>query len=241
MLLVIKITKIFLVIFTLSFTVSAKNYHFSSIESLAEQEIGKIVLPQLYSKLGITLTIEALPAKRAEYYASAGHCDGEIMRIFDHGVNNSNIIRVPTPYYKLETMVFTKVGSNININNIDDLQHYKIAIVRGVKHLEKITQALTNVIKLNSTQQMMKFLNSNRADIAITNTTDGLLVLKKLKLKNIKPIGKPLATLDLYHYVHYSNSDLVDQIDHVIQASKKSGELDNLIRSAENKVLGLIR
>ena len=85
---------------------------------------------------------------------------------------------------------------------------------------------------------MMKFLNIGRADIALTNTVDGLLVLKKLGYTNIIPIDKPLAVLDLYHYIHEKNKHLVSKVDKVINQMKANGELQKVIKDAEAEIIG---
>ncbi len=186
---------------------NAEEYHFVSIDKLIEQEIGRIVLPQVYESLGIDITIAPLPGKRAQYEAKSGISDGEIMRIFSYGLENPTTIRVPTPYYYLETMAFIKKGSGIKIRNKNDLSKYAIAKVRGVKHTNNITQGLTNVSDLNTTKQAMRFLVKGRADVALTNTIDGLMALKELGIDNIITIKKPLATLDLFHYIHEDHKD----------------------------------
>jgi len=228
----------FFIVFLMFFgSCYAEEYHFVSINKLIEQEIGRIVLPQIYKKLGIKITITPLPGKRAEYEATSGKSDGEIMRIFSYGIENTTTIRVPTPYYYLETMAFIKQGSGINISTRKDLSHFSIAKVRGVKHTDNITKGFAKIYDLNSTKQLMLFVDKGRTDVALTNTIDGLMALKELGLKNIIPIKKPLATLNLYHYIHESHKDLVPRIDAKIKEMKASGELAKIIKEAEKTVL----
>ncbi len=104
---------------------NAEKYHFVSINKLIEQEIGQLVLSQVYKSLNINITITPLPGKRAQHEATAGISDGEIMRIFSYDLENPTTIRVPTPYYYLETMAFIKKDSGIKINNKEDLQQNK--------------------------------------------------------------------------------------------------------------------
>ena len=75
---------------------NAEEYHFVSINNLIEQEVGRIVLPQVYKSLGIDITIVPMPGQRAQYEASSGNRDGEIMRIFTYGLENPTTHRVPT-------------------------------------------------------------------------------------------------------------------------------------------------
>lgn len=84
---------------------------------------------------------------------------------------------------------------------------------------------------------MMKQLNVGRVDVALTNTIDGLLVLQQLGFGNIKPIDAPVAVLDLYHYLHQHHNDLVPKVDAAIKAMKENGEMDALIRRAENQII----
>jgi len=234
-----KLIKIISIVILLTLSVHAEEkYSFVSIENLIEQEIGRIIIPKIYQKLNIDVDISPKPGKRAQAYATSGKKDGEIMRIWTYGVENKTTIRVPTPYYKLETMAFIKKDSKIIINSKDDLKNYKLIKVRGVKHTNNVTVDLANVKNVDSTEQMMKFLYAGRADIALTNTVDGLLVLKKLGYTNIIPVDKPLAILDLYHYIHEKNNHLVLKVDKVIKQMKANGELQKVIYKAESKIIG---
>jgi len=228
----------FLIVFFMFVGLSdAEEYHFVSINNLIEQEIGQIVLPQVYKKLGINITITPLPGKRAEFEATSGNSDGEIMRVFSYGLENPTTVRVPTAYYYLETMAFIKKGSGVKISNKNDLSRYTIAKVRGVKHTDNITQGLSNIYDLNTTKQLMMFVEKGRTDVALTNRVDGLMALKELGINNIIPIEKPLATLDLFHYIHKNHKDLIPRVDAKIKEMKASGELAIIIKDAENKVI----
>jgi len=215
----------------------AEEYHFVSIKDLIEQEVGRLIVPEIYKKLGIKVTITPLPGMRAQIMATSGKKDGEIMRIWTYGEENPTTIRVPTPYYYLETMGFINEDSGIVINSKEDLAKYKLVKVRGVKHTDNISKGMPNVHTLNSTETMMKFLAARRADIALTNTVDGILVLKKTGLTNIVPIHKPLAILDLYHYIHEDHKELVPKVNAVIIKMKVNGELDKIIKKAESQII----
>ena len=89
--------------------------HFVSIEHLAEQQIGTIVMPQIYQKLGIDIWIIPLQGLRAEHQAVTGKVDSEFMRIYSYGNENPNLIRIPTPYFQLETMAFTKASRGLTM------------------------------------------------------------------------------------------------------------------------------
>ena len=60
-----------------------------------------------------------------------------------------------------------------------------------------------------------------------------------MKLDNVISIKKPLATLDLFHYIHESQKALVPLVDQKLQALIKSGELARIIKNAESAVITL--
>ncbi|PKI16077.1 substrate-binding periplasmic protein [Colwellia sp. 12G3] len=219
----------------------ANHYNFASIELLIEQEVGRIVLTQVYKNIGINITISPLPGKRAQYVANLGMKDGEIMRIWTYGEENTNTIRVPTPYYYLETMPFVLKKSDIVISMKGDLAKYRLTKIRGVKHTNNITQGLTSIYDMSSTQDMFKLLLSGKVDVVLTNTIDGNLALARLGLANVVAMQKPLARLSLYHYIHKKHQNLIPIIDKELQRMKHSGELIQLISFAEQRVIQLNR
>jgi len=232
----ILIMKLHLVSLFFAISCVAEEYHFVSINNLIEQEIGRIVIQHIYKNMGIEVTITPLPGKRAQYEATSGISDGEIMRIFSYGIDNPKILRVPTPYYYLETMAFIRKGSNVKVLNKDDLAKYSIAKVRGVKHTNNITKGL-KTIDFNSTEQALRFVQKGRADIALTNTIDGLMKLKYFNINNVVPIENPLKKLELFHYIHENHKDLVPRVDAKIKEMIANGELARVIEIAELAVL----
>lgn len=218
-------------------TLLADKYEFASIEYLIEQEIGRIILPQIYQNIGIDINVIPLPGQRAQFEANVGKKDGEIMRIWTYGNENSKSIRVPTPYYYLETMAFILKDSQISIQQKDDLAKYRLAKVRGVKHTNNITVGFTDVYDMNSTENMFKMLNQGKVDVVLTNTLDGNLVLKRLGFENIVPIEKPLAVLPLYHYIYEDHDVLVPLVDKEIIRLIKNGQLEKLLNLAEQKII----
>ena len=216
---------------------SAQDFQFASIEKLIEQDVGRVIMPKVYEKAGYSISITPMPGQRAQQEATTGAKDGEIMRIFTYGEENPTTIRVPTPYYYLETMGFIREDSGIVINSKEDLANYRLVKVRGVKHTNNITRGMPDVHDIKNTNNMMEFLRRGRADIALTNTVDGVLALRNLGYNDIVPLSAPLATLDLFNYIHEKNSDLVPEIDAVIQEMQASGEMDQIISAAEEEVI----
>ncbi|WP_018693297.1 substrate-binding periplasmic protein [Algicola sagamiensis] len=214
-----------------------RHYHFASIEKLVEQQVGKIVLPKVYAKLNINITISPLPGKRAQLDAVSGRKDGEIMRIWSYGEENPNMVRVPTAYYSLETMPFFLKNRGIQIQSRQDLLNYSLVKVRGVKHTNNITEGMKNVSDVNNTEEMFLLITQGLADIALTNTLDGKLRLSRLENHQIIYPKNPLVVLKLYHYLNPKHKQLASSIDEEIQKMFASGEMKAIIQKAEQSVI----
>ena len=80
--------------------------------------------------MGIDIQVTGMPGNRAAIETTKGRVDGEIMRIWSYGIDNPDVIRVPTPYYFLETMAFYKEGSDVVVNSAEDLAKYSVLKVR---------------------------------------------------------------------------------------------------------------
>ena len=173
--------------------VFGEDYSFVAIQSLAEQEIGQILLPKIYKSIEKEIDIQPLPAARAEQELLQGNADGEIMRIYSYGLGNTAVVRVPTPYYTLYTTAFIRRGSGIKLKSKESLHNYTVARVRGVKHTQDITKGIKEVYDLETTHQMMNFLVKGRADIVLSSLIDGGKAIRELGLKNIVPSVQPLS------------------------------------------------
>ena len=214
------------------------DYHFAAIENLAEQEIGKIVLTRVYQELGLKIDITSFAGNRAQHEANSGLKAGEIMRIWTYGNENKNLIRVPTAYYSLTTSAFKLTNNPIQINKASDLKGYNIVRIRGVKHTNNITKGLRYISDSPSTVAMFNLLLQGNVDIALTNYIDGIEVLKKLNLESEIVASNSLAELKLYHYIHKDYPGLVSKVDKTIKRLKSTGQLAEIIKTAETAVLG---
>ena len=226
----------FLLLLALTQVSYAQQYHFAAISNLYEQEVGEIILADIYRRAGLEMTVTPMPGQRAIMEATSGRVDGEIMRIWSYGVEHPQLVRVPTSYYFLETMAFYKEGSDVEVNSVEDLEKYSVLKVRGVKHTNAITKGFTDVYNYDNTEAMLRALDKDRNNVAVTHRSDGLFAIQKHGLKNIDSSEYPMFSFPLYHYVYKENRHLVEKIDRIIQAMKTTGELDVLIRQAEKQV-----
>ncbi|WP_206483906.1 transporter substrate-binding domain-containing protein [Thalassotalea sp. G2M2-11] len=210
--------------------------NFASIAKLGEQEVASIVLPQIYQQIQQPISITPLPANRAQHEANRGIKDGEILRIYSYGEETPNVIRVPTPYYYFTTAAFSRKNTSITINRPADLAHYRIGVVRGVKHTENATKKLSNVSLSNSTRELFHQLSIGNIDIALTSFQDGQFLIKQLGNDKFKVVHPALVYESLFHYLNKKHEKLVTPINQVIKRLKATGELEKMLIQAQQQV-----
>ncbi|MFD2167041.1 substrate-binding periplasmic protein [Thalassotalea euphylliae] len=215
----------------------ASDLTMASIDSLKEQEIARIVVPQLFARIPVSISVQPLPANRALVDAISGRVDGEIMRIHSYGENNRNVERVMTPYYQLRTAAFIRVDSDIKIRSTYNLSNYKVGKVAGVQHTIDITKGLVRVYDSPNTAKLFQDLAAGKIDVALTNLADGMpYVQKNTKENGIVVAHSNLATHNLYVYLNKKHQDIGLQLNRVITELKRTGELSQMVQQAEELV-----
>ncbi|MEL7637198.1 MAG: transporter substrate-binding domain-containing protein [Anaerolineaceae bacterium] len=206
------------------------------IEGVGDQDVAIKILGDVFKQAGIPVAFKALPGDRAKAMAIEGTMDGEAARIFSYGEKNPMLLRVPTTYYGLETTAYAKKTSNILIKNKQDLDKYKIAVVKGVQHSKDMVEGLENVTVVEDGETMMKLVETGKVDIALTSTVNGDGLLKKMGLNEIERVGT-LTRLVEFIYFNKKNSDLVPKVDEAIKNMSQSGELTKLTEKYETEYL----
>ncbi len=228
-----------LAVFALANTTSAtmaQELQLGSNENAIAQVVAARLLTDIYTKAGLTVQITPLPGARANALAMAGGKDGEVARIPAYFVKNPSLVKVEPAYYYLTTGVFARADKGIAVSSKEDLQKYKVGIVRGIAHAEAITQGLVDLQVVNTYEQLYLMLNAGRIDVAIDEGINGPATLKALGLKGINQVGE-IARLDLFAVLTPARKDLAPKISTAIKAMKASGELGKLTKRYEDEAV----
>jgi polar amino acid transport system substrate-binding protein len=228
-------TKIILLcLLTLCSVANAKVYRISTVDAansalLAIEEI----MTAAYSRIGLKLDVVRLPAKRALPDANEGKYDGELYRIKEIGQEFPNLQMVPTSIGSIEFVAYGSKKANLHITSWDSLKNYRLAAMRGIKKIEYETMGM-RIIFVATPEQLLRMLYLNRVDIILMDKKTMLQAIKKAKLereyylvKNILEL-KTLDTLELYHYLHVKNKNLIPLLDQSIQDLVKNGTVKSI-------------
>ncbi len=196
------------------------------------------VLKKAYQQAGMEIELKRLPAKRSLVDANRGVYDGELARVRNIEKMAPNLVRIPVSVYTTNVVVFTK-NKQFPVKGWDSIKPYKTGILRGIALVEAKTKGF-NRHMVNSPASLFNLLFAERIDIAIFMHLDGLLELNKTNLHaSIKALSPPLMKLKLYHYLHKKNQHLVPKLEKVLAAMERSGELKQIFKLAEMRVIGV--
>ncbi|WP_153915532.1 substrate-binding periplasmic protein [Shewanella sp. TC10] len=233
----LNLTTLFILLFVSSFSVAeVKPYSFVGVAGLAEQEVGASLFATLCAKYQLDCDIEMLPASRAEHNVCEAKSVGEIMRSWEYGLDNPDLLRVPTPYYYLQTALIVRSDNLLNIYSLRDIKDVNVGVIRGVKHSEHIETNSNKLLKVGSTEQLMNLLVKGRIDVAVTSRLDGASTLRKMNIENVMILPVELETHPLYFYLNSEYAHLLPILDRAIKESINSGLVDKWSAIAESSM-----
>ncbi|MCX4029258.1 transporter substrate-binding domain-containing protein [Endozoicomonas sp. SM1973] len=184
----------------------------------------KDIIRMAYQKLGINIHFLRLPAERSLVLTNQAVTDGELFRIDNINLAYPNLIKVPTPYLVAEHMAFSKT-KQFTVKGWESVKPYRICFRIGYKVAEHNTRGF-NIVLVNTNQQALHMLNSNRVEVVILDRLIGLNSIQSLGFKDIKMLTPPLQTTPLFHYLHKKHKKLVPKLNTIIQEHRQGKVLN---------------
>ena len=206
--------------------VRAEELVFSTFQDAPIQKLSALIVKEAYASIGVTSTIKEFPGERALVIANGGSVDGGLSRISGIQQKYPNLIRIPVAVNSLQGMVFTK-EIDFEVKGWESLKPYYLGIPLGAKFAETGTEGMNRVRVINH-DNLFRMLNLGRIDAVISPLINGLSILKKLEMKNIRILEPALIQTDLYHYLHKKNSALVPKISAALSRMKDSGRIKEI-------------
>jgi len=201
---------------------------FSGVEGNIVHKLSSIIIKQAYANIAIEAKILFLPAERALHHSNGGLVDGELSRIKRLYKQYPNLLLVPVAMNSVQAAVYTH-NNTISIKSWNDLKPYKLAIVKGIKFIEKGTKG-QNPFVVSQFSIAFDMLLANRVDIVVIPKLTGDTLMTKSRYKKIKRLDIVLKKLALYHFLHKKNRKILPKITQSLQKMSASGEL-TLIRN----------
>jgi ABC-type amino acid transport substrate-binding protein len=217
-------------LFSLLFSGVVKaEFIFSAPDDAAIQKVSEQVLTEAYGNIGSTFSIKFFPNARSLLIANSGELDGEISRIEGLEKKFINLVRIPVAINYIEANSFV-LNSNVHItaSNWEDLRKYSLVCVNGVhfitQNLEKFKIECNYVTTF---PQALEVLRLGRVDIAVLPKITGVALLKE-EANDIIMIDKPIITMNLYHYIHKKNKDIIPVLQAELIKMQASGRIESI-------------
>ena len=197
-----------------SYTAPLTTPDHSCMLDLIYKEVGK--------RLGINIVIQFLPAERCLLNANAGIDDGDVGRIVGLNKTYPNLIAVPESVMEYKMGVFSR-KVDFTVAGPDSLKPYDVGIITGWKILERNIVDTHSLIKLEDGEQLFSMLDKNRIDVAVIESNQGAMLIKQLKLKNVKLLQPYFLEGSWYLYLNKRHESMIPQITTILKKMKEDG------------------
>ena len=119
-------------------------------------------------------------------------------------------------------MAFTR---HVDLETTDwsTLQPYNVAFINGWKILEANVGEAKSVPKVRDSEQLFNLLTNDRTDIVLFEKWEGLYLIEALGLKDVTMLQPPLATPEMYMYVHEKHERLIPELSAALTSIKTDG------------------
>lgn len=179
------------------------------------------ILTEAFRRIGIEAEIVYTPTERSLVDVNAGLLDGEINRIEGMEESFPNLVRVPEPNMIMHFVAFAT--KDIPINGWESIRNRYIGLVRGWKILERNTRGFPRVTRTPTEVELFRMLDKNRLDMALYSLITGYAACKTLGYSGIRHLEPPLASREMFLYVHKKHTALAGRIASSLREMKKDG------------------
>jgi len=191
-----------------------------------------LVTKEALNRIGYSLKTIQLPAERGLKNVNSGIEDGEMSRIKGLEKLYPNLVRVPEKIMDWEFVAFSFQKIDLS-HGWSGLLPYSVSYINGWKILEKNVPKKAEQTKVRTPEQLFSILSKKRTDLILYERWGGLLFTKEHHLRNVKIQSPPLATKEMFIYLHKKHLDIVPKL----AASLKSMKTDGSYQEIFNKLL----
>lgn len=185
------------------------------------------VVREAFRRIGLSLHIEHLPAERSLINANEGIEDGVYVRVEGLDRVYTNLRRVPEKIGDYEFVAFGR-HKDLRIAGWESLADYHVAIVTGWKILEQNIVASRSLTKVKDASLLFQALIDDKVDLVVYNRLDGYGQIKEMKLQGVYALQSPLATKEMFLYLHKSREGLVPLLCEALRAMKADGTYEGI-------------
>ncbi|WP_341659842.1 hypothetical protein [Vibrio sp.] len=164
-------------------------------------------LQAIYSGAGLEATFTYLPNERAIQSVIEGKYDALDMRV-SRLEKNQELIKVNVPLASIDVYLFSIEDKFYN--SLDEVKDETIVSFHGTRYT-KILKDYKHLYLVHKAEQAALMLAKGRAKLWLAPKVTYLFL--KDKFPQIKVVSPEVAHIDLYHFIHVSNTHLLDRLE----------------------------
>jgi polar amino acid transport system substrate-binding protein len=244
-----KIIIVFLIVFSF-LRAQDKELSVNSGFPIPETYLVESIVTEGFKRAGINMKYQTLPPERSLRNVNFGIDDVEAGRI--NGINKvyPNLVRVPVSIHSIDIVLLSRDdfhSEGQHVENLSDLKHYNVGLIRGVKIAETIAKkaAPKSITKATSYHMLIKMLVSKRIDTIITSRIALLTMLGETKEKGLHMTSKPLVSLPLYTHINKKYKHLIPRLEQSYKSMIEDGTIEklhnNFLHDLEEKISVTVR
>lgn len=203
----------------------------TSYQNLLSNSAGKgmldRILVEVFRRIGREVEIVYTPTERSLLDVNAGLFDAEINRVEGMELQHPNLRRVAEPNMTMEFVAFS--SQPIAIHGWESLRPLDVGLVKGWKILETNTAGFPGVVMVPTEVELFTMLRKGRIDVALYDVLTGYVVLNDLGIKGVTHLSPPLATRDMFLYVHKKHEGLLDELASTLRSMKADGTYGRIV------------
>jgi polar amino acid transport system substrate-binding protein len=185
----------------------------------------KIVIRELFDRIGHKADVIPLPGERALINANAGVEDGDAYRIAGLETSYLNLVRVSEPIWYFEFVGYTRSDrSPIAPGGWPGLEPYLVGLVTGWKYYEQHLTPATMRTHVSSGVNLFELLRDGKIDLALYDRWQAKWIASKIGVE-VRAVYPAFDAVPMYIYLHRRHAGLAPELAAAIARMKSDGGL----------------
>lgn len=181
-----------------------------------------LVVAEAFKRIGLKGEVAVYSAsKRALLNADEDVDQGVAMRIKNLEKSYPNLIRIPERVIENDFVAYSQ-DLDFAATGWNALMPYAVTHIHGWVVFERNLLQGQDVTTVTEPGQMFTMLEKKRVDVALYERWQGLQRAKDLGL-HLHVHEPPLASVDMFMYLHKNHAHLVEPLDQALKAMKRDG------------------
>ncbi len=190
------------------------------------------IMIEAFRRMDMEARLVFTPTEKSLVDVNEGILDAELNRIEGMERSYPNLVKVPESNMTMHFVAFSR--RSIEIDGWESIRDLNIGIVKGWKILENNTAGFSSVVLVPTEKELFNMLRKDRLDVALYSKLTGYAVLQDLGYddEGIRHLEPPLASRDMFLYVHKDHAHLANDIAAAIRSLKADGTYDRIVEEA---------